>query len=252
MVFHKICAGADVIGGVAAGTHPLGDNIQWVRPCGRVVFVAADFHSLGPNFQPTLKLLVLSDANGALLHTIPLYLNANVLSSDINGSGFTDTTADGSTTQFFFNPGVEISEITELRIDGLVTTDYSLNISGAEFDVTFPDPPVDGAYIEIDYTTTEVIHRAGEYLYDVQSAEIRCGQTEGGLEFAVVFVTQVARDGSGNFPRTILVEMGSSISVAPTVSTYVKTWGSTSTLALSNGRLVDIVWDGSQWTIVAK
>lgn len=245
-------AGTEVIGGNTSTPHPLGDNIQWVRPCGRVVFVAADFHSLGPNFQPTTKLLILDDSNGTLLHTIPLYLNDSLVSADVYGNGSDTTTGDGSTTYFTFYPGQEIAEITELRIDGTPTTAFDLFIEIDNFSVNFYDPPIDGSSIEVDYRFSTLLYKQGEYFYDVQDTEFRGGQTEDGVEFAVIFITQVSRESPQlNYPRTMLVQLHENLATAPIVTTHLNTWGATSTLALADGNLLDIVYEGS-WKIVAK
>lgn len=242
----------NVVGGEADSPHPLGDNIQWVRPCGRVVFVAADMRTLGPNYQPTLQVLILSEATGGLLHTVSLLLDDEVLAETVYGTGFTSATGDGVGVYFSLYVGEEIAEIIEVRIDGVPTVAYDLVINVDGFEITFYDPPADGAVIDIDYRLSEVVYRAGEYLYDVQSAEIRHGRTTEGTEWAVVFVIQQSREATpGNYPRTILIQMGANVSTPPTVTTHARTWTSPSTLALSNGQLVDLVWTGTEWTAVA-
>lgn len=242
----------NVIGGSTSTAHPMGDNIQWVRPCGRVVFVAADMRTLGPNYQPTLQLLVLSDASGGLLHTVGLLLDDEVLAETVYATGFTSATGDGVEVYFSLYVGEEVAEILEVRIDGVPTVAYDVVINVDNFEITFYDPPAEGAVIDIDYRLSEVVYRAGEYLYDVQSAEIRHGQTAEGTEWAVIFVTQQSREATpGNYPRTILVQLGTNLTTPPTVTTHARTWTSPSTLALSNGQLVDLVWTGTEWTAVA-
>lgn len=238
-----------IIGGVATDPIPLGDNIWHKSPAGRVLFALVDYHDLGPNFYPTTKLLILNDSDGSIVHTVPLWINDDVLEDEVfeTSEHTQEFVTDG--LQYVFALDLHgfglVASVTEVRVDGTPTSDWFQAGNNVEF-TYIPDPAHD---ISCDYVandTTKYFEGERRYGIDGPSLEIRSGVA--GNEWAAVFVQQVDRTTGSTVSRLVMVETQSTLSSTPTTTQYTHDVTNAFHVAVSGGHLLRITFSGS-WKI---
>ncbi len=225
----------DFCGAISSEELPLGDDMGTPHPAGRVVFQWVDFHTLGPNFLPTQKLCIYDDANGNLLHTLPLSSAdaeespSEVLTTDTREPDGPPT--PNYTTEFFIGDGIQTEfplsqhaeELGAVYVDG---DEVSAELSEDGNSVIIEPAPGDGLDVSIEYVYSYepgepglLIYEAGNRRWDPVVYEIHAGIDPNGREWALVGINleDRANPETGGGGRMLRLKMGSNITVAPSM-----------------------------------
>lgn len=247
---------SDLVGAQSTEALPLGDDMGSPHSVARIVLFWADFHELGPNFQPTQRLLILDDSNGDLLHTLPLtdagdgidpdeVLAEDVREADVPETSSSSGEGDGSTVEFPLDTHAE--SLIEASVDGLTA---EATLSGDGNSVIFAEAPPEGSFWSVDYVSGyspgELIWRAGEKRFDATVTGIHVGVDPNDKEWALVGVHIEDRlpgedNRTGN--KTMRLKMGTSISTAPDCDWIFE--GVTYREAISGGSLYRLASNGA-------
>lgn len=237
-----------IYGGDSLQTHPLGDNVWRIVPYGRVVFVVADAHTLGPNFQPTMEVLVLDTSTGALLHTIPLLYAQTILADPIYeqveaSEGFTyEASRDFTLTEVATN-------VVSVKVND-IDVGYTIISNDPTTTVRLDNEQTEGDAVDITYTYAgSVLVLGGDYVYDIDPSSLVVRATgEENAEVFVALTTQTNRETAATVNHMVRVELGESITAAPTVTTGNVSGGALAPLTISGGNAYFFGFD-TNWNI---
>lgn len=236
-----------IYGGDSLQTHPLGDNVWRIVPYKRFVFVLVDNHVLGPNFQPTVELLILSNETGQLLHTVSLLHSQATLSAPIY--------EQLETTDYFVYEGSRDFILSEVASS---VAHVKVNDVEVGYTITSNDPTttirLDNEYelddsVEIRYFYNgNITVLEGDYVYDISTnLEIRAtGQDN--AEVCTVFTQQTNRETLSTLDRMVQVEMKVEPTESPDLVTANVSAGGIAPISVSGGNAYFVGFD-TGWNV---